>query len=219
MVKKKMDKFFRGSNTQQYWDAKHNAEGDLGQSHDFSHIETSPLSYNFVAAKFLKENHDGIRRKTLLEIGCSHGYFASYIKEKIIPKWQIEGWDFGTLCIQSAHKQCPNVKFECRDVLLNPVDKDYGIICMFETIEHFDEGDNYNVLDTILEHCEYAIVSTVDTLDACFGEHISHYNIDTFDEKGYDVFWKTKLSPIQMPDGEYNYIFFIIKGKLHESEK
>lgn len=210
-----MDNFFRGSNTVEYWDQKHISEGDLGQSHDFSQIEQSPLSYHTVAGNFMKENHDGIRRKTLLEVGCSFGYFTAYLKEKILPNWQIEGWDFAPLCIQSAQVQCPTVKYECRDILLNPIDNDYGVTCIFETIEHFAEGDNYNVLDTILEHCAYAIVSTVDTLDDCFGEHLSYYTIDTFDEKGYDVFWKEKLAPIQMPDNIYNYIFFVIKGKLN----
>ena len=39
----------------------------------------------------------------------------------------------------------------------------------------------YEILDNILDHCEYAIISTVDTEDDCFGEHISHYKIDTFE--------------------------------------
>ena len=210
-----MDNFFRGSNTVDYWNDKHQHEGDLGQPHDFTRIPQSPLSYHTVAGNFLKENHTGFKRKTLLEIGCSHGYFTAYLKEQVIPDWQITGWDFGTLCIESAQAQCPSVNYDCRDILLNSVDSDYGAICIFETIEHFAEGDNYNVLDNMLEHCEYAIVSTVDTLDDCFGEHLSHYTMDTFDEKGYDVFWKEKLAPIQMPDAVYNYIFFVIKGKLH----
>ena len=73
----------------------------------------------------------------------------------------------------------------------------------------------YDHLDNILDHCEYAIVTTVDTEDDCGGEHISHYKIDTFNEKGYDVIWKSKLTPIRMPDGIYNYIGFVINGKLN----
>lgn len=210
-----MDNFFRGSNTVEYWNDKHQAEGGIGEDHDFSQIEQSPLSYHTVAANFLKENHEGFKTKTLLELGCSFGYFTAFLKTQIIPEWEIEGWDFGSLCIQSAQVQCPAVKYDCRDILLKPVDSDYGAICIFETIEHFEEGDNYNVLDNMLEHCEYAIISTVDTLDDCFGEHLSHYTMDTFEEKGYDVFWKEKLSPIQMPDAVYNYLIFVIKGKLH----
>ena len=210
-----MDNFFRGSNTVEYWNDKHKNEGDLDQPHDFTQIPQSPLSYHTIAGDFLKTNQNSFKRKTLLEIGCSHGYFTAYLKEQVLPNWQITGWDFGTLCIESAQVQCSAIKYECRDILLNPVNSDYGAVCIFETIEHFDEGDNYNVLDNILEHCEYAIISTVDTLDDCFGEHLSHYTMDTFDEKGYDVFWKEKLAPIQMPDAVYNYIFFVIKGKLH----
>ena len=58
-------------------------------------------------------------------------------------------------------------------------------------------------------------MTTVDTEDDCQGEHISHYKIDTFDKKGYEVIWKSKLSPINMPDGIYHYIGFVIKGKLN----
>lgn len=209
-----MDNFLRGNNTQTYWNSKHKEQGDLHKPYDFSEFKTNTLSYYKVAADFLKENHEDIQQKTLLDIGCSFGFFTAYLKEKLLPTWEIEGCDFGSLCIESAQTQCPKVIYECRDVLLNPIDKNYGIISMFETIEHFAEGNNYNVLNTILEHCEHAIISTVDTQDDCFGEHISHYTMDTFEEKGYDVFWKTKLSPIQMPDGVYHYIFFIIKGKL-----
>lgn len=210
-----MDNFFRGSNTPEYWNQKHHSEGGAGQPHDFSQLDASPLSYHTVAANFMAENHEAIKQKTLLELGCSFGYFTAYLKEHVISDWEISGWDFGDLAIQSAKQQCPGVNYDVRDILLNPVDKDYGVICMFETIEHLNEGDNYDALDTILEHCEYAIISTVDTTDDCFGEHVSHYTIDTFDEKGYDVYWKSKLAPIQMPDGTYHYIFFILKGKLN----
>jgi len=209
-----MDEFFRGSNTQDYWNDKHNKEGNANQPYDFSQLAASPLSYHTVAANFIAENHVGIKRKTLLELGCSFGYFTAYLKEHVIPDWKISGWDFGSLAINSAKQKCPDVNYDIRDILLNPVDEDHGIICMFETIEHMNEGDNYKTLDTILEHCEYAIISTVDTQDDCFGEHISHYTIDTFDEKGYDVYWKSKLSPIQMPDGVYHYLIFIIRGNL-----
>lgn len=75
--------------------------------------------------------------------------------------------------------------------------------------------DNIIRGNNTLEHCEYLILTTVDTKDDCFGEHISHYTIDTFEEKGYDVKWKAKLQEIQMPDGIYNYIIFLIKGKLN----
>ena len=71
-------------------------------------------------------------------------------------------------------------------------------------------SDNYSFLDNTLEHCEYLILATVDTKDDCFGEHISHYTIDIFEEKGYDVKWKAKLQEIQMPDGIYNYIIFCL---------
>jgi hypothetical protein len=85
---------------------------------------------------------------------------------------------------------------------------------MFETIEHIAEGNNYKVLDNILEHCEYAIISTVNTEDDCGGEHISHYTFETFEEYGYNVKWKHLLDDINMPTGKFNYMIFLIKGKL-----
>jgi hypothetical protein len=118
------------------------------------------------------------------------------------------------VAIEAAKTKSTGVMFEVRDIILNPISDDYGCICILETIEHIEEGTNYKILNNILEHCEYAIISTVDTEDDCFGEHISHYKIDTFEEKGYDVIWKSFLSEIQMPDGIYHYMIFLLKGNL-----
>jgi hypothetical protein len=39
-------------------------------------------------------------------------------------------------------------------------------------------------------------------------------NLNLNINKGYEVIWSTKLSPIQMPEGTFHYIIFLIKGKL-----
>ena len=41
-----------------------------------------------------------------------------------------------------------------------------------------------------------------------------NYKIDTFDKKGYNVVWKSLLGEINMPDGIYHYMIFLIKGNL-----
>jgi len=202
----------RGSNTTEYWNAKHLRE--YGDKHDFSQFENSSLSYHTVAANIIKKNKDVFQKKSLLEIGCASGYFTAYLKSKVLQDWDIEAWDFVEVGIDLAIKQCNDVTYKVRDIITDPITDNYGCVCIFETIEHIEEGINYKVLDNLVEHSEYVILSTVDTEDDCFGEHISHYKIDTFEQKGYQVEWSRKLSPINMPTGIFHYFIVLIKGKL-----
>ena len=207
----------RGENTVEHWDKKHQLEYGANEPYDFSKMGKNPLGYDTVAVQIIQENHNEIQNKSLLEIGCAVGYFVSYLKRYVIKDWKIEGWDFSPSGINAAkekNKDVSGLTFEQRDFLLNPVQDDYGIICCFETIEHVEEGANYRALDNWLDHCEYLILSTVDTEDDCRGEHISHYKIDTFAKKGYNVVWSSLLAPIHMPDGVYHYFINLIKGKL-----
>lgn len=209
------DNFFRGTNTQNKWEQKHIEQYKLDQPYDFSGFENGDMSgYGPVGAKIIEENIEAFNRKSLHELGCAGGNFVAYLKQNVVKDWEVSGEDFSETAIDSARKRAPNVNFFTNDFLLNRVDKNYGCICLFETIEHIEEGTNYEILDNILDHCEYAIISTVDTEDDCFGEHISHYKIDTFDKKGYNVVWKSLLGEINMPDGIYHYMIFLIKGNL-----
>jgi len=208
---------FVGNNTKEYWSEKHHKEGNINKPYPFEQIGDSPESDHTIASLIIKENQDEIKNKSMLEIGCSVGFFCSYMSRFIIPDWKIEGWDFSQDAIYSAkHKNenQPNISFSVVDILETPVKNDYGIICSFQTIEHFEEGTNYRLIDNWVEHCEYLIIATVDTEDDCFGEHISHYKIDTFAKKGYDVVWSSLLAPIQMPNGTFHYFINLIKGKL-----
>lgn len=209
------DKFFRGTNTKKRWEDKHIQEYNIEKPYDFSNHTNGSQGYHSVAARIIKENIDGFNRKSLHEMGCAGGDFVSYLKNHVIPDWEISAEDFSKTAIDSAIIREPNVNFSQNDFLLNRINKDYGCICMFETIEHIEEGTNYKILDSMIEHSEYTIISTVDTEDDCFGEHISHYKIDTFEEKGYDVVWKSFLGEINMPDGIYHYMIFLLNGKLN----
>lgn len=210
----------RGANTKEHWEQKHVHEYDIDKPYDFSiyDLESSKLANHKVAADIIKANHDSVSRKSYYELGCAGGDFAAYLKTMIIPDWEVAASDFSVTGIESAKRRCPAVNFEQRDFILNPIEKDYGIIGMFEVIEHLAEGDNYMVLDNILGHCEYAIISCPSTLDDCRCEHISHYTLDTFTEKGYNVLWKSNLAKIDMSNtGDFNdyfYMIFLIKGKL-----
>jgi 2-polyprenyl-3-methyl-5-hydroxy-6-metoxy-1,4-benzoquinol methylase len=217
------DNIIRGNNTLSHWDDKHKNEyGEISIPYEEVYTKLGYGAWeNLVQAdqgcsiRIIKENNEAIRRKSYLNIGCAHGTMDWYLKERIIPDWEMTALDFSGLVIEANKKRYSKINWEVRDVLLTPIEKDYGLITCLQTIEHFAEGDNYKFLDNTLEHCEYLILATVDTKDDCFGEHISHYTIDTFEEKGYDVKWKAKLQEIQMPDGIYNYIIFLIKGKLN----
>ena len=204
------DNHFRGNNTVEYWHNKHIRDFNLDGDYDFP---TDPINYGFVTKQLLIENKEAFRRKSVLEVGCAAGKTITDIKNGL-PDFECYGSDFSSVSIEAAKKRSPDVDYEVRDIILSPISKDYGAICILETIEHIEEGTNYKVLDNILDHCEYAVVSTVDTEDDCFGEHISHYKIDTFEKKGYNVVWKSFLSEIQMPDGIYHYMIFLLKVNL-----
>lgn len=211
------DNYFRGTNIKERWEEKHIQQYHLDKPFDFTAFENEDMSgYGPVAAKILEENKEGFYRKSLHEMGCGNGDFVAYIKQSVLKDWEVSAEDFSEVAINSAKSKEPNVDYFTNDFLLNRLDTDYGCICMFETIEHIEEGTNYEMLDNILNHCEYAVVSTVDTEDDCFGEHISHYKIDTFEKKGYDVVWKSFLGEINMPDGIYHYMIFLIRGNLNE---
>jgi len=213
---------FLGKNTKEYWGKKHSDQYSDGSEWDYNDIQKSPLSYHKVASDILIQNEDAVSNKSLLEIGCAAGFFTSHVKINLLPNFDVSGWDFSSSGIEMAKLHAErgsyNINYEERDFLDNPVDKNYGFICMFETIEHVAEPDNYTVVDNILDHCEYAIISTVNTKDNCGGEHISHYTINSFDECGYEVIWKSKLTPINMAAvgdyGEYYYFIVLLKGKL-----
>ena len=203
----------RGRNTKLHWENKHGSNMyEINRDYKYDHLDN--IHYLNVTKDIININSDSISRKSVLDVGCAVGAALNLFQQHT-PELEYYGCDFSQSGIDAASKKLPNIKFECRDILENPIDTDYGIITFLETIEHIEEGTNYEILDSLLKHCEYAIVTTVDTEDDCNGEHISHYKIDTFDKKGYEVIWKSKLTPIKMPDGIYNYIGFVIKGKLN----
>lgn len=203
--------FNRGSNTKGYWENKHIGQYEVNREYNYDNLDD--IHYMKVSNSIINENSKVLSRKTVLDVGCAVGA-ALNLFQQTTPELSYHGYDFSQTAIDAASAKLPAITFECRDILENPIDKEFGIITFLETIEHIEEGTNYKILDNILDHCEYAIVTTVDTEDDCFGEHISHYKIDTFDKKGYDVVWKSKLTPIRMPDGIYNYIGFVIRGNL-----
>jgi len=212
----------RGKNTVAHWNQKHiNQYGD-NKPYDFDAIDKTEDSYHHVASEILKANTDTFNNKSLLEIGCGHGYFCAHMKKNVLQTYEIEGWDFSPSGIELAKNKAKeleiDIKYEERDFLLNPVENNYGVICMFEVLEHIEEDENYKVLDNILDHCEYFILSVPNTQDSCFGEHISHYDFDTFANKGYNVVWKAKLGKIDMSNtgdyGEYFHFITLFKGNL-----
>ena len=211
----------RGTNTKEHWEQKHIQQYEVNKPYDYSKM--GELSYIKVANDLMVQNQDVVKSKSVLDIGCAVGKAVNYYKMNL-PDWYCSGCDFSESAIDAAMVKVPNCIFSKRDILEEPLtthhkldgsySENFGFITILETIEHIEEGTNYEIIDNLLDHCEYLIVSTVDTEDDCFGEHISHYKLDTFENKGYDVIWKSNLNEINMPDGIYHYIIFLIKGKL-----
>lgn len=212
----------RGKNSLTHWNQKHIQQYGDKKPYNFEAIRTTKDSYFNVASNILKENKDEFNNKSLLDIGCSNGSFCAYIKSEILPDFKVVGSDFSPSGIQFAKEKANelglDIEYEERDFLLNPIDTDYGVITMFEVLEHTEEGVNYKILDNLLNHCEYLILSVPNTRDDCFGEHISHYEFNTFTDKGYDVIWKAKVGKIDMSNvgdfGEYFHFITLFNGKL-----
>lgn len=204
-------KINRGSNKKDYWEMKHINQYEVNKEFDYSKM--GELSYIKIANDIISTNKHSIRNKKILDIGCAVGKAVNYYKMNL-PEFDCSGIDFSQSAIDSARLKVQNATFECKDIIENPIDENFGVITMLETIEHFQEGINYSILNNLLSHSEYVIISTVDTEDDCFGEHISHYKLNTFNEKGYNVLWKEYLDEIQMPTGIFHYMIFLIKGDL-----
>lgn len=210
--KEETSTLFIGKNTEIYWCEKHTKMYEVNKPFDFSKMENT--SYIKVANDIIKTNITNIKRKSILDIGCAVGKATHYYKQNM-PHIDVTGFDFSNTAIHAAKLKSPNVNFKQFDFTKEHIESEYGVITMLETIEHIQEGLNYVILDRILNKCEYAIISTVDTEDDCFGEHISHYKLDTFEKKGYNVIWKTYLDEIHMPNGIFHYMIFLIKGNLN----
>lgn len=216
-----MDNLHRGNNEQDHWDSKHRESyGHFNEKYEdfcpkYPEWETMLEADQGCTIALIKENKETVVRKSLIDVGCAHGGMAWYLKKYIVPDWKVVGSDFSEAMIEENRKRCKEVLWEQRDVLLNPLTENFGIVTCLQTIEHFQEGQNYKFIDNILNHCEYFILATVDTVDDCFGEHISFYTINTMDEKNYNVVWKSKLGKVNSPDKEdHHCIIFLLKGNL-----
>ena len=212
----------RGNNEESHWNQKHEESyGHFNKKYeDFIPVDWESLwkeaDQAFTIAMVL-QNHESINNKSMIDIGCAHGGLLWYLKTKHLPKWKFTGSDFSKKMIEENKKRSDKITWEQRDVLLNPINKKYGVISCLQTIEHFEEGRNYKFIDNCLEHCEYLILGTVDTEDDCFGEHISFYKLETMKQKGYEVEWEAKLARVNSPPnfpGEFHMIVWLIKGKL-----
>lgn len=213
-------KIERGNNELDHWDEKHRVMyGHFGEKYenfvpkDWDIVD--PLSDSGCVVGILKQNHTIFSRKSALDIGCAHGALAWYLKTYTVPEWSVTGSDFSHVVIEENRSRCSSVCWEQRDVLTNPIEDDHGLIICNQTIEHFAPGENFAFLDSVLSHCEYAIIATVDTEDDCFGEHISFYKLETMREKGYNVVWESKLGRVNSPiPGDFHTILWLIKGSL-----
>ena len=153
------DKYFRGTNIKERWEQKHIQQYHLDKPFDFTAYENNDMSgYGPVAAKLLEENKDAFKKTTLHELGCGNGSFSAYVKLNVLKDWEISAEDFSTVAIDTAKQKCPTVNYFTNDFLLNRVDKDYGCLAMFETIEHIEDT---SIVPTVANKCkaENVIVS------------------------------------------------------------
>tara|TARA_Y100000389_G_C17375450_1_gene471384 strand:- start:456 stop:1112 length:657 start_codon:yes stop_codon:yes gene_type:complete len=217
---KKADLLYRGNNEEHHWDEKHESSyGQFGKKYEDIVYENWENLWRVAdqacTIALVLENNEVIDNKSMIDIGCAHGGLLWYLKTKHLPEWEFTGCDFSGKVIDENKKRSDQITWEQRDVLLNPIDKNYGVISCLQTIEHFNEGTNYEFIDNCLEHCEYLILGTVDTEDDCFGEHISFYKLETMRQKGYEIAWEAKLEKVNSPiPGDFHTIIWMIKGKL-----
>lgn len=75
--------------------------------------------------------------KSVVDVGCGLGHLYQYLNNKY-PQIDYTGIDIVPDTIRFAKKKYPGVRFECRDILENPLGEkfDYGILCgVFNNVE------------------------------------------------------------------------------------
>lgn len=102
--------------------------------------EEDCLKINFISRQKIIEKYISPKNKKLLEIGCAYGFYLDVVKNKFK---KIEGIDISKKAIIYAKKTGNHDVYEGDFMDLDFKNKNYDMVCMWDTIEHLKSPNNY----------------------------------------------------------------------------
>lgn len=155
----------------------------------------------------------------LLDLGCGVGLLVDYLKaNKLYDKIEYVGMDISANMISEAKKRCVDDRFECRDIIKNPIPKDsYDYIIMngvmtekLSLSQHEMISFAEKIIKTAYESCKKGITfnvmsSHVDTKR----EDLFHYPLDQL--VGFLVKECSRHIKINMDYGLYEYTTYVYR--------
>ena len=112
----------------------------------------SAKSHLYLDKQILKKHFD-LRGKDVLDFGCGMGYTSLWIAKEMGAN--VDGFDLDPNPITVArelHKRhnIPGVRFELRNIIESPIDKQYDFIMLNDVIEHIKEEWIPGILNTLI---------------------------------------------------------------------
>lgn len=113
----------------------------------------SKNSHLYLDKEILKKYFD-LRGKTVLDFGCGMGNTSLWVAREMRPE-SVDGFDLDPNHIQVAQAlnrkyNVPGVKFELRNIIEKPIDKQYDFIMLNDVIEHIKEEWIPGILDILI---------------------------------------------------------------------
>lgn len=106
----------------------------------------------YLDKQILKKNFN-LKGKDVLDFGCGMGNTSLWIAKELGAR--VDGYDLDPNHIAVAKElhrkhQIPGVKFELRNIIEKPIEKQYDFIMLNDVIEHIKEEWIYGILDTLI---------------------------------------------------------------------
>jgi 2-polyprenyl-3-methyl-5-hydroxy-6-metoxy-1,4-benzoquinol methylase len=113
---------------------------------------TAPNGFSKLDKELIRQNFD-VRGKDVLDFGCGMGHMSVWFAKELGA--YVDGVDIDENHITVArefHKkhQVPNVTFTLRNIISNPIEKQYDFIFLNDVIEHIHIDWIQNVLDVLI---------------------------------------------------------------------
>jgi 2-polyprenyl-3-methyl-5-hydroxy-6-metoxy-1,4-benzoquinol methylase len=113
---------------------------------------TSSYTYSTLDKELIRQNFD-LRGKDVLDFGCGMGHMSLWFSKELGA--YVDGVDIDENHITVAQEfnkkyQVPNVSFSLRNIISNPVEKQYDFIFLNAVIEHIRLDWIQNVLDVLI---------------------------------------------------------------------
>lgn len=182
----------RGKNTKEHWENSHKKfieDWEKVKNEDFSdYVMKNWYHYIFAMNDAIKDVNL-FTYKSVLDVGSAPNmclpYFANLYKDV-----KFTGIDFTDVFLDWGRKfsNISNLNFVKMDFLTTPIEGKHDVILLLECIEHVENNINFKLIDELVGKCKYLYVSTPIDNNQNGGEHISFYDVNSFDK--YNVLEK-----------------------------